>query len=404
MQLDFSGSLSGDVEPPDLGNYGNNSPTPAQRAFREDSLRLREVLWSISSIADVRKCGRVPCAHLLPVFEAGGEYRLGGLCRCHSVWLCPVCAPERRSARASEIGLAVELHLVGGGGVEFGSATVRHGRGDRLCDTYSAVARAWDSLNRNRGVVRFREAHGYWGFIRTVEITWGVDNGWHPHVHWVDFWDSPLSDSDRAEYEALLYSAWSIRVVGLGMGLPLQPFAVRVLGVRADSVDAKSVGEYLTDMSPMAAAHELTSLSTKQAKKHGLTPFGILWRIHDVGGMPWTGLWWEYEKATRGRRMLGTSRKILERLGLPEEDPDVFDRGRVVGFVDSEEWGRLRFFGGGLYGVQSIVESAAVDGQVGITEAMRVLLGGVVVPSQYGSGLAAAAVVELGPGDDGGMF
>jgi hypothetical protein len=383
-----------------LGNYGNNCPTAAQAAFRRDSLRLREVLWKWSSVPDVRKCGRVPCVQRMPVVEVGGAYRLGGLCRCHSIWLCPVCAPERRSARAVQIGSAAARHLENGGGVEFGSATVQHGPGSSLRATYGGVAKAWHSMNRNRAVVDFRQRHGFWGFVRTAEVTWGVVNGWHPHTHWVDFWDSPLSDAERSEYVELLYSAWETRVVGLGMGRPLQPHAIRVLPVRHGADNAKAVGEYLFEMSPMAAAHELTSLSTKQAKKHGFTPFQILWSVHDSGGQPqWTHLWWEYEKATRGRRMLGTTKGILRRLELPEDDPEVFDVGAVVGYVSSEEWGRLRFYGAGVEGVQGVVEAAAAGGQIGIDAAMGLLLGAIPPrQSQYDD------VAPLGPGDDGGMF
>lgn len=329
--------------------------------------------------------------------EEAGEYRLGGLCRCHSVWVCPVCAPEIRSARAFDIGLAGASHLEKGGGMTFGTATVQHGRRDPLRSTYSGVAKAWHSMNRNRAVVAFRRAHDWWGFLRTVEITWGESNGWHPHVHWVEMWEVPLSDADRREYMALLFASWETRVVGLGMGRPVQPHALKVLPCRVGSEDAKRLGDYLFDMSPMSAAHELTSLTTKRAKRHGLTPFELLWRVHDTqGDSKWAHLWWEYEKATRGRRMLGTSKGLLARLELPEEDPDVSSGGRVVGYVSSEDWGRLRFFAGGVGGVQALIEEAAALGSIGIRQAVGVLLGGAVKPSQY--------VEVLGPGDDGGMF
>lgn len=383
------------VKAPPLGNYGNNSAVPGQEWCRGDALRLREVLWEWSSIADVRKCGQVPCTAQMPVVEGANGFRLGGLCRCHSVWICPVCAPEIRTARGVEIGLAVELHLVGGGGVTFGTGTLPHGVSDRLSDTYSVVAKAWNSVSTDYSVRGFRKAHGWWGFVRTCEVTYGR-NGWHPHVHWVDFWEGVLSSSERAEYRSLVYRAWSRSVVRQGQGRPSVANGVVVLDVRDGEIS-----DYMTKLTPMAAGHELTSITTKQAKQKGLGPFDILCLIQSGQRDPWTARWWEYEQATRGRRMLGATPKLLARLGLAAEDPDVDTAGRVVAYVASEDWGRLRFFGGGVQGVQLVLERAAeADGALGVREAMRVLLGGAPVELPE----VGPEQLVLGPGDDGGMF
>jgi hypothetical protein len=385
----------GPKKAPRLGNNGNNSAIPGHGPNRAASLSLREALWEHSSIADFRKCGQVPCSTLMPVTEGPNGFRLGGLCRCHSVWCCPVCAPEIRAARGVEIGLAVELHLHGEGGVEFGTGTLRHGIGDRLKDSYSAVAKAWNSVNSDRAVKAFRKAHGHWGFIRTVEVTYGP-NGWHPHVHWLDFWEGSLTKSERDGYRSMVFGAWSRSIVRQGFRAPLESVGVVVLPVR----DCE-ISDYVTKMSPGGAGQELTNLSTKQARQHGMTPFDMLWRVK-VGDLdPWRPLWWEYEKGTRGRRMLGTSPKILDRLGLSKEDPEPVDAGPIVGFVRSEEWGQLRWFGGGVQGAQHAIELAAIDGQVGIQEAMRLLLGGDPLVESIADG---SVQLVLGPGDDGGMF
>lgn len=382
-----------------LGNYGNSYATPAQSTIRREGLRLREGLWSVSSIPDVRKCGRVRAGSLLPVRQTSWGYRLGGLCRCHSVWVCPVCAPEIRAARGAEIGQAVELHLGEGRGVTFGSATVRHGLRDRLRGSYSAVAKGWAAVTQDGSVRRFRERHGYVGFCRACEMTWGAANGWHPHVHWLDFWEELLSDQELAEYEGLVYSAWSASVVRQGMGRPSRRRGVKVKPVR----DA-GVGDYVTALDPFQAGHELTSLSTKAAKSFGLTPFDVLRMVVDQGGMPWTGLWWEYEGATRGRRMLGTSRGLLGRLGLSADEPDPEAlEAPIVGFVEAADWDALAALGR-LRGAQLVIESGAVDGQLGIHEAVsRLLLG-----RDFGRLLIDPIRDEqlelFGPGDDGGWF
>jgi len=294
-----------------------------------------------------------------------------------------------------EIGLAVELHLLGGGGVTFGTGTLPHGVSDRLSDTYSVVAKAWNSVSTDYSVRAFRKAHGWWGFVRTCEVTYGR-HGWHPHIHWIDFWEGVLSSAERAEYRALVYRAWSRSVVRQGQGRPSVANGVVVLDVRDGEIS-----DYMTKLTPMAAGHELTSITTKQAKQKGLGPFDILCLIQSGQRDPWTARWWEYEQATRGRRMLGATPRLLARLGLASEDPDVDTAGRVVAYVASEDWGRVRFFGGGVQGVQLVIERAAeADGAIGVREAMRVLLGGAPVELLE----VGPEQLVLGPGDDGGMF
>lgn len=380
------------VEGPALGNHGNSCAVAGQGWSRGDALALREVLWGVSSIPDVTKCGRVPCSHQMLVRRHGSGYRLGGLCRCHSVWVCPICSTEIRASRGEEIGLALELHLAEGRGVAFGSATVPHGFSDRLRDTYSVVAKAWASVNRDYSVRAFRDAHDWWGFVRTVEVTYRT--GWHPHVHWLDFWEGTLSAGELVEYRAVVYRAWSRAVVRLGFGLPSVQNGVRILPV----VDGAAMGEYMTDMAPSSAGHELTSLSTKTARMSGRGPFDILREVQAGNVEPWLALWHEYERGTRGRRMLGASHGLLARLGIGADDPELPEGGEVVGVVQSDHWGHARFYGRGLSGMQAAIEAAACRGQAGIDEVVAWFCGYEALPVQM------ELVPELGPGDDGGMF
>lgn len=382
-------------EGPPLGKYANNLAVPGQEAGRAEALRLREALWEWSSIERMRKCGLVPCVALMPIREVPGGFRLGGLCRCESIWGCPVCAPVIRGRRMEETKLAVELHLAGGGGVSFGTATLPHGLGDRLKASYSVVARAWQAVGSDYSVKAFRKAHGWWGACRTCEITYG-QNGWHPHLHWLDFWDAPLSPCDSVGYLEVVYRAWSRSVVRQGFGLPSVDNGVVVVPV----VDG-DISDYLHKVSPGAAAHELTTMTTKQARRGGLAPFDILRLLRDRREQPWIGLWHEYEQATHGRRLFGASPHLFGRIGLSESEPSVEEAGRVVAHVSSEDWGRLRFFFGGVKGAQILLERAAVDGAIGVRECMRLLMGGAPLVELLE---ADSTQLVLGPGDDGGMF
>jgi hypothetical protein len=382
-------------EAPDLGKYANNWAIPGQDTGRAETLRLRETLWEWSSIGRIRKCGKVPCVAQMPVSEVPGGFRLGGLCRCQSIWACPVCAPVIRGRRGEETKLAVELHLAGGGGVSFGTATLPHGLGDRLKASYSVVSKAWASVNSDRSVKAFRKAHGWWGFCRTCEVTYG-QNGWHPHLHWLDFWETALTRQESVAYRECVYRAWSRAVVRQAFGLPSESRGVVVLPV----VDG-DVSDYLLKVTPAAAAHELTTMTTKQARNGGLAPFDILRLLSDRQEQPWSGLWREYEQATHGRRLFGASPHLFRRIGLSELEPTAEEVGRIVAYVSSENWGRLRFFRGGVKGAQIQLERAAVRGQIGVDECMSLLMGLLRDVELVG---ADSEQLLLGPGDDGGMF
>jgi len=285
-----------------------------------------------------------------------------------------MCSYDIRTQRGEEIGGAVELHLGEGRGVTFGSATLPHGLGDRLRASYSVVARAWTDVLRDYSVRKFRAAHGHWGFCRTCEVTYGV-NGWHPHAHWLDFWEGPLSRDAVLEYQGIVYGAWSRSVERQGFRLPSVEHGVDVRSVVDRRGEARTLGQYMTEMSPRGAGHELTALSTKRAKRSGLGPFDILAKLRAGEVDKWLSLWHEYEGATRGRRMLGQSHGLFDRVGISFDDPTPAEGGEIVGFIESETWGRIRFFGRGLEGAQLVIERAAQDGQLGIDAAVSMLLG-----------------------------
>jgi hypothetical protein len=396
-----------------LGNYGNKLAPPGQRpefsaegwvpgAGRRERLALRERLWHISSIPDVRKCGKVPrVGSVLEVRDQAGGGRLVGLCTCHSVWVCPICAPEIRAARGAEIAAAVAARLGDGGGVTFGTGTLSHSGKHSLRSTYSLVVSAWQSVNVDKSVRKFRSAHSYWGFIRTTEITHG-QNGWHPHLHWLDCWESELHGADVIEYRDLVYGAWSRAVSRLSDRKASASRGVVLLPVR--SGEAETLGNYLTEMSVNSASFELTSVTTKEARRGGMGPFDILAKVHSVDSKPWVDLWWEYEQSTRGRRMLGSSKGLLARLEIGQEDPVPGEcDGDVLATVSKDHWAQLRWCTeAGLSGAQGVIEAAAVaGGQLAVDEAVRLLLG---IEGPLPERAPDSVQLELGPGDDGGMF
>lgn len=133
-------------------------------------------------------------------------------------------------------------------------------------------------------------------------------------------------------------------------------------------------------------------------------PFDILAKVHSVDSKPWVDLWWEYEQSTRGRRMLGSSKGLLARLEIGQEDPVPGEcDGEVLATVSKDHWAQLRWCTeAGLSGAQGVIEAAAVaGGQLAVDEAVRLLLG---IEGPLPEREPDSVQLELGPGDDGGMF
>jgi hypothetical protein len=194
-------------------------------------------------------------------------------------------------------------------------------------------------------------------------------------MHWLDWWEDVPSSEELRSYQDVVYGAWSRAVVRIGGRYSSPGNGVLVLPV-SENDDSEKLGNYLTDITPRSAAFELTSISTKAARLEGMAPFQLLAKVYGPGSKPWVDLWWEYEQATKGRRMIGASRGLLAALGIDEDDPEPGEAGEVVAVVYAEDWSKIRWFtSAGLAGVQAILEQAAAGGQMAVNAAVRLLLG-----------------------------
>lgn len=245
--------------------------------------------------------------------------------RCGSPWACPLCAPSVRSARAKEIDLGVSRWLARGGGVEFATFTVRHHQGDRLGPRFAVMAQCLGVVLKGAPWERRKAALGYRGAIRSVEVVWTFDNGWHPHLHAVLFFERPLTVGERAELEWWMFGRWSGVCAARGFGSVDRRFGVVVKGVTVND----GVGEYMAAKveDGWGAGLELARGDLKLAPSSdalmaaafvgAVTPFAMLAEFASTGDVVWRDRWLEYEAATFGRHAIEWSRG-LRKLLIPE--------------------------------------------------------------------------------------
>lgn len=316
-----------------LENYANNFSPPLTR--RVSRYARRGVLWNLSTLERVRKCGRTRHGVQGVALRrtAGGVVGYSGVCTCGSVWACPVCNSKIMARRALEIGGAVAGWQARGGACAFVTLTMRHHAGQRLDTLWDALSAAWNAATGGKQWVLDRDRFGVAGWLRVVEVTFGR-NGWHVHVHGVVFLDGASTAVDVEQLHGRLFGRWSraLRRRGLGAPLPVAQDAHLVTGP-AD----QRLAEYFTKS--VDGSHRLGLELTQSQTKSTRTQLGTssTWSLLDLVELAGdlTG-WEEWEQASKGRRQLTWSKGLRELLGLRREKSDEEVASEEVGSGDDD--------------------------------------------------------------------
>lgn len=140
--------------------------------------------------------------------------------KCGEFWVCPVCSHRITMGRREELSSAFEHTVSRRGGVAYlVTLTVPHSRSDLLEDLLRQMLYARDRLANSttfgKALKRApgkrtpgRLGHKYVGRIRSLEIKWSVDHGWHPHLHEAWIFAEPLTAAELSVFDALP-DAWA---------------------------------------------------------------------------------------------------------------------------------------------------------------------------------------------------
>lgn len=276
---------------------------------------------------------RWSCAPLVGVHhDEAHPAHFSGVIRCGSIWACPVCSGVIRSGRSAEVTTAAQRwEAEHGGSFLFITFTVRHKLGDSLTRTFDAVIKAFTSLVTGNPWKRFRDRCGIIGQIKTVEVTFSWDNGWHAHLHVLFFTKRVLSGKELSAGTGWLLARWQKFVVKHGGRCPNE-HGVDVRRIQNGEV----VGAYLTKLQDhhtkkprkFTVGNEMARIDLKHGHLDSLVPFKLL----DIDAMEPDEAeanklaWLEYVASTRGRRAVVWSRGLKELLGVDERtDEDILD-------------------------------------------------------------------------------
>ena len=231
------------------------------------------------------------------------QANFGNLQRCYSVWNCPICSMTITEGRRSELKQGLANWIDAGGHAYLVTFTNSHHKGDNLADLLQGQKKAFVKFWEKRKVKEMLKRLGYQGRIVATEVTWGEQNGWHPHYHMIFFFDHEINSQGIQSYLAL---EWQDACVKAGLKAPDLIHGVDVRnGTRA--------AEYV---SKWGLEEEVTKGHLKKGLNGSLTPFDLL-RGASTNNHFKT-LFKQFADVFKGKQQLVWSKGLKELLGIKQ--------------------------------------------------------------------------------------
>jgi hypothetical protein len=319
-----------------------------RKTRRETRFSQRSALWAMTTLERVKKCGRATNGNegsgLAAIKAKDGVAYWSGFCTCGSIWACPVCSAKIRCHRADEFARMIAAFLTGqfegarvidqNGNPVYRTAwmvtlTARHKKYHHLDQLFDAVANGWRRMMSGKAwagakatkthpaFVGERDRLGVFGWIRSLEVTWGSNNGFHPHLHIV-----LLLEHETGEELAYAMHRWTKTWATFLKKQGYQPPSVE-RGVTWSKVTTpEEAGAYIAKTQEgKGVGNELARGDMKTGGKETITMFEILEYFRLTGDMAAIPVWHEYEGGTYNRRAMTTSRGLRGKL-LPNEEEE----------------------------------------------------------------------------------
>lgn len=283
-----------------------------------------------------------------------------GLMACGSVWTCPICAAKVSERRRGELKDAIEAAKALGWVPHFVTLTVPHGAGDDVKELLGKLSEALKRLSNGKYAIKRRieqehPSEPLHGYIRALEVTHG-QNGFHPHFHMILFTSPGITSPFLQD---AYKTAWQRACRLAGLPIPSDTHGVTVQ-------DGRFAAEYA---SKWGIEDEMTKGHTKQTRRKGLTPWGMLRAVLDGDDLDYPAeragaLFQVYAAAFAGRRQLYWSNGLRAKLALANElsdeelvaKPDD-EEATILATLSVEQWKAIRRKGQQAH-ILTVAESA----------------------------------------------
>lgn len=283
--------------------------------------------------------------------------RFHGVSRCGGIWTCPECAAAVTETRARELTSGVKVWTDAGNTVVMCTLTHPHSSDDGLKDLMTKLREALKDLKGHRTYKDARKDLGIYGSVRALEVTAGDVNGWHPHVHQLEFITGKPSAAALDAFRAAILPVWQSVCEANGLG---RPSSLRGVDIATGKTVHERIAAYVAKwgsepVKVWGAEREITKCHTKTAKvteKGGARyhPFALLDAFHETDETKFFHWFLEYALAFKGQRQLVWSRGLkqhLRDLGMRADersDQEIVEAGDgqpgdvVVATIPPRDW------------------------------------------------------------------
>lgn len=251
--------------------------------------------------------------------------KINNVMSCGSVWECDVCSTRILNHRQNDLIKIGQGWLKDKGSILLFTFTVKHSNQDSLksvlgdTKTKTGINGAYNRLLAHGSFRKIKLKYNLEFSVRGLEVTWGLTNGFHAHIHSLFYVKGTLTDNQKEELKKELYDVWVSVCKSSNVSIPNFKHGI-------DISNGSNAGHYIAKWS---SSNELTSPAYKSAKNGNFT----IWELknflynHDSSPLPRNmiiSVLKEYFSTVKGKRLLTWSdSKGLRKKYLTEELTDV---------------------------------------------------------------------------------
>ena len=306
-------------------------PSSFQKDKTIANFRVKTCLQRRYSVNDTADGGKVGVLK----DNDSGACHYNGLMVCGSVWTCPVCASKITERKASIVQQVIDRHMdkdANNGDVLLVTFTTPHTRNDSLKFLLDAFKKAERGFSKTRAVMQIKKELGFIEPIKSLEITFGHKNGWHPHSHQLWF---VKKDVDLEVLTDRLYAHWRVYCLKHGLQEPSRLHGLNI-------VKGKNASEYITKMGWNISA-EVTKSHTKSGKNGNFAPFDLLNEFSNTQETWAKKAFIEYSKATFGLQYVSRFPKLQQLYDVEDKTDQELaeestEKATLIGFIEHALW------------------------------------------------------------------
>lgn len=311
-----------------LGITAKTRRPPPSAGGREKTYALLKAAARLLPTERVRHCHHTPAGSLVTVRAGAGGAAYKGLQTCGSTWHCPICSVKIARSRRDELNdllaWARGRRLV----PVLLTLTMSHNARMPLRAALDMLKGANARLHRSKPWMRLKGRLA--GSVTASEVTYGEQNGWHPHLH--------VLLLVRAADEGMAVQAVEQARAAWGRALEAEGGYCGRAGYQVQG--AAQAGRYIAKWGP---AEEISLGRAKEGKAGGRSPWQLLAQAVE-GDEAAARLWQEYAISFKGRRQLVWSRGLKKAAGICDQsDEDLaaaedLDQGEDLIMLERPAW------------------------------------------------------------------